>query len=123
MGDKSGSGDNYSDRYISVDADGITVRWYYFPFGSKRIPFSAIREVRRVNMGALTGRARIWGTASPNHWAHLDPARPRKEIAFILDSGAPIKPFLTPADPRAFEAALSAHGQLTAVHGGRSVII
>ena len=114
---------DYSDRWITVDADGISVRWYYFPFGTKRIPFSAIRSVSRANMGVLTGKARVWGTANVGYWASLDPQRPRKQVAFLIDTGQPIKPFLTPEDPQAFEAALSAHGQMTVQHSGRSVVI
>jgi hypothetical protein len=114
---------DYKDRWITVDGTGISVRGYYFPVGSKRIPFEAIRSVSRVNMGALTGKARIWGTANLSYWASLDPGRPRKQIAFLVDNGKPVKPFLTPDDPQAFEAALSSHGQVTAQHGGRSVLI
>ena len=35
-----------------------------------------MRSVRRVNMGALTHSARIWGTANPRYWASLDPEPP-----------------------------------------------
>lgn len=114
---------DYADRWITVDSDGITVRGYYFPFGAKHIPYSSIRSVSRVNMGVLTGRARVWGTANLSYWAHLDPGRPKKRIAFLIDNGKPVKPFLTPADPQAFEAALGSRGQVTAEDGGRSVLI
>ncbi len=78
----------YQDRWITCTSEGITIRAYYFPWaGTKHIPYSAIRSVRRVNMGALTGRARIWGTANPGMWAGLDPARPRKRVGLILDLG------------------------------------
>ncbi|MGH2864990.1 MAG: hypothetical protein ACRDJX_07035 [Solirubrobacteraceae bacterium] len=73
-------------------------------------------------MGALTGRGRIWGTANPRYWANLDPARPRKRVGFVLDLGRPVRPFLTPDDPDAFEAALSSHSDATIARGGRVVI-
>lgn len=50
-------------------------------------------------MGLVTGRGRIWGTASPRYWAHLDPGRPRKRTALILDVGRRVRPLVTPADP------------------------
>jgi hypothetical protein len=100
--------DDYDDGTISCAADGLRIRRYYMPFGSKRIPCSAIRAVERVPIGALTGRGRIWGTAHPGHWANLDPRRPRKKVGFVIDAGAHIKPFLTPSDPAAFEAAIAA---------------
>jgi hypothetical protein len=114
---------DYADRWITASGDGIKVRFYYFPFGTKTIPYDAIRSIKRVNMGALTGRARIWGTGSFRYWASLDPQRPRKQIAYIVDTGHAVKPFLTPADPAAFEAAVGAHSKVEIDHGGRSVLI
>src|SRR4051794_18690162 len=114
---------DYRDPRIECSADGLLVRGYYLPWGSKRIPYQAIRAIRRVNMGGLTGRARIWGTANPGYWAHLDLQRPRKRVAFILDLGRAVRPFLTPDDPRAFEAALAAHCDAPIERGGRSVIV
>jgi hypothetical protein len=57
-------------------------------------------------MGAMTGRARIWGTANPGLWAHLDPQRPRKRTGLVLDLGRRVKPFITPEDPAAAETAI-----------------
>ena len=102
----------YEDRWITCTPVAIRVRAYYFPWGTKSIPYDTIRSVRRVGMGALTGRGRIWGTASPRYWASLDPRRPRKTTALILDLGRRVRPFLTPDDPDAFEAALRAHTSL-----------
>ena len=113
---------DYSDRWITVNDDGIKVRAYYFPIGSKLIPWDSIRSVDRVNMGVLTGRARIWGTANTRYWASLDPGRVRKRTAFLVDNAKPVKPFLTPDDPQAFESVLLEHGK-TVEHEGRSVVI
>jgi hypothetical protein len=99
----------YQDRWITCDDDRIRIRGYYFPWGTKRIPYSRIRAVRRVELGAARGRARVWGTANPRYWASLDPRRPRKQTALILDIGARVKPFITPDDPDAFIQNLSAH--------------
>lgn len=108
---------HYRDRWIQATPEGIEIRGYYFPWGTKRIPYDAIRSVRRVAIGALTGKARIWGTANPRYWASLDPGRPRKRVALILDLGRPVQPLLTPDDPDAFETALRENAGLDAAKG------
>jgi hypothetical protein len=96
----------YHDRWIDVADDGLRIRGYYFPWGTKRIAYSAIRGARRVHMTAMRGKWRIWGTADPRYWASFDPGRPRKTVGFIVDVGRRVKPFVTPDDPDAFGAAL-----------------
>jgi len=114
---------DYEDSRIQVTADTLVIGGYYFPLGlAKRVPLSSIRSVRRLSMGALTGRSRIWGTANPELWASLDLKRPSKQVAFAIDLGKSVSPFVTPDDPAAFEAALAAHG-ITVEHGGRSSVI
>jgi hypothetical protein len=103
--------DEYADPRIEADASGLRIRHYYLPFGDKRIPWESIRSVGRVKVGALRGRLRIWGTANPRYWANLDPSRPKKKVGFVLDLGRGVRPFITPDDPAAFEAALSAHSE------------
>ena len=39
---------SYKDRWIECAADAVVIRGYYFPWGTKRIPYQSIREVRRV---------------------------------------------------------------------------
>lgn len=114
---------DYKDRRIECSTDGVRIHGYYIPWGSKLIPYASIRSIRRVNMGALTGRARLWGTANPRYWANLDPQRPRKSVGFIIDTGHVVCPFLTPDDPDAFESALAAHFDIAVERSGRSVII
>lgn len=113
----------YSDSRIELNPDGLRIRGYYVPWGSKQIPYDTIQSIRRVNMGLLTGRARVWGTGNLRYWANLDPKRPRKQVAFILDTGHAVRPFLTPDDPAAFQAALAAHTDTPVEHGGRSIFI
>jgi hypothetical protein len=57
-------------------------------------------------MSTLRGQWRIWGTGTFKYWANLDTARPMKQIAFIVDNGESVKPFVTPDDPDTFEAAI-----------------
>ena len=115
----------YADRWITCAPDAILIRGYYFPWGTKRIPYGSIRSIRRVNMGALTGRGRIWGTSNPRYWASLDPRRPRKKTALILDVGGRVQPFLTPDDPTAVEAAIREHAHLepATAGGGRGPFV
>ena len=94
----------YRDRWIACTDDAVVIRGYYFPWGTKRIPYSSIRRIRRVPIGAFTGRGRIWGSTTLRYWASLDPGRPGKDTALILDTGRPILPFITPDRPDAVEA-------------------
>ncbi len=102
---------SYEDRLITIDDAGIRIRAYYFPWGgATRIPYGELRHVQRVDLGLLTGRGRIWGSANPfSVWASLDPGRPRKKAGFLVDSGRRISALITPADPDAAEHALRAH--------------
>jgi hypothetical protein len=102
----------YRDRWISCNDDEIRVRAYYFPWGTKRIPYRSIKGMRKVEMSALRGRGRIWGTGNFKYWASLDPKRPSKSVAFTLDLGRSVSPFLTPDDPDAFERAVRGHVSL-----------
>ncbi len=115
----------YQDRWIECTPDAITVRGYYFPWGTKRIPYHSIRSFRRVDIGTFTGKGRIWGTANPRYWASLDPQRSKKETGFILDLGRFVHPFITPDNPDDVEAAIWWHTKLepTAQDGGRGRII
>lgn len=111
---------DYKDTWISAGDDGIAIRFYYFPIGTKHISYADVQGITRVNMGLLSGRGRMWGSGNPGqYWASLDPMRPRKKVAYILDLGHRIKPYVTPADPEGFEAALAAHTSVPVEDGGR----
>ena len=114
---------DYRDRWITCDSEQISIRGYYFPWGTKHIPYARIRSVARVQMGAITGRGRIWGTANPRVWASLDPGRPRKRVGLILDLGAAVRPLITPDDPQRVMDAIHAHTGPGALRGGRAVIV
>ena len=102
----------YRDRWIECSPDRIQIRGYDFPWGTKRIPYSSIRSVRRVEMGTFSGKGRIWGTANPRYWASLDPQRPKKSVGLILDVGRFVRPFITPDDPDAVETLIREHAKL-----------
>jgi hypothetical protein len=107
------AGAQYKDPRIEADAEGLRIRHYYLPFGDKRIGWGAIQAVGRVEVGALHGRLRVWGTANPRYWANLDPGRPKKKVGYVLDLGRGVRPFVTPDDPEAFEAALREYSGAT----------
>ena len=111
----------YRDRWIECTADAVRIHGYYFPWGTKSIPYSSIRTIRRVEMGTFTGKGRIWGSTTLRYWASLDPGRPAKSTALILDTGRHILPFITPDDPAAVEAAILGHSSARTVTG-RGVI-
>jgi hypothetical protein len=93
------------DRWIECAPQGLVIRGYYFPWGGRKvIPYGRIRGVERYEMRALTGKWRIWGTSSPRYWLNLDPRRPRKSVALILDLGRRVRPVITPDDPDAVQA-------------------
>lgn len=90
----------YEDAKIVCDGDGLTIHGYYFPFNTeKRIEYRSIQGLEVFPMGTFTGRYRIWGTADPRYWLHLDWHRPEKDKALILHVGKRVKPVITPDDP------------------------
>jgi hypothetical protein len=114
---------DYRDRWIECTSEAIRVRGYYFPWGTKTIPYGSIRSVRRVTLGALRGKGRLWGTSNPRYWASLDPARPSKQVGLVLDLGRRVHPFLTPDDPDAVEAAIREHTGLGPSETGRGPVV
>jgi len=102
---------SYDDGNIALAADALVIRRYYFPFGDKRIPYAKIEQARRVPLTFMRGRYRIWGSGDFVHWFNLDPDRPGKSEAFIIQvSGRPFKPVITPRYPDAVAAELTSHG-------------
>lgn len=115
----------YRDRWITCTAADLRIRGYYFPWGTKRIPYSSIRGLRRVGLGTFTGQLRIWGTSNPRYWVSLDPQRPRKTVGLIIDVGKYVSPVITPDDPDAVEAIIrhNAHLPPAPNGGGRSPLV
>lgn len=113
----------YQDGRISCTDDAVRISGYYFPWGTKVIPYARIASAEPVQLMAFRGRARIWGTANPRYWANLDAARPRKSTGFVLDLGAAVRPLVTPDDPDAFAQALREHGVTVAAEAGPGPII
>lgn len=97
----------YEDRYLRLDADRLSIRAYYFPWGTKHVAYSSIRSVQAFPMTLLGGKGRIWGSTTFKYWAGLDPKRPGKTTGVVIDTGRAVKIFCTPDDPDRFLAELS----------------
>lgn len=102
----------YEEPGLLLRDDELVIRRYYFPFGSKRIRFSEIREARLRKAEKL----RVWGSSDFVHWYNLDVHRPRKETAIELDLGRRCKPVITPDDPETIIDTLRA-GAVRVVQG------
>ena len=89
----------YDDGAIRCDDQGIVIRRYY-PWGAKRISYDSIRSVKTFPLTGVNKvrRWRIWGSGDFVHWWNLDPARPKKDMALVLDIGRRVRPTITPDD-------------------------
>ena len=99
----------YEDGTVACTDSELVIRHYYFPAGAKRIPYSAIREVRRVPLGSL-GRWRIHGSGDLVHWFSFDLRRPRKDMALVVHLDGVVRPVVTPDDPSRVVDVLTAFG-------------
>ncbi|HVY11784.1 MAG TPA: hypothetical protein VHB18_16715 [Mycobacteriales bacterium] len=100
----------YEDDQVVCDDSALTIKRYYFPFGSKRIPYDSIKGVQRLELTGVNAvrRGRIWGSGDLVHWWNLDTGRFRKGAALVIDIGKTVKPTITPKDPDTVERILTA---------------
>jgi hypothetical protein len=107
--------DTYDDGRIVCGPDRLEIRSYYFPFGTKSVPYTRIKGLQRIEItGLWSGKWRIWGTGNPRYWANLDTRRPRKQAGFVVDLGRRVSPIVTPDEPDAFEAVVRRRAHLGA---------
>jgi hypothetical protein len=90
----------YDDGRIACDDSGVIIGWYYL-WGRKRIPYSAIHAVHKRPLGRVRGRWRLWGSGDFKRWYNLDGNRANKNVALELDVGGHVRPVITPDDPEA----------------------
>lgn len=74
----------YSDRLVELTEDSILLRNYYFPFGSKRVPFLEIEDVFLYKPTLWSGKYRIYGTGDFRTWFPLDGNRASCDRIFVL---------------------------------------
>lgn len=102
---------SYDDGRVALADDGLVIRTYYFPFGAKHIRYADIRQVRCKPLTFMGGRYRIWGSGDLHHWFSYDPGRPGKSTALVIElTGQGCRPVITPDQPDAVAAELTAHG-------------
>jgi hypothetical protein len=107
--------DGYDDGAIICRSDRLEIHAYYFPFGTKHIPYAQIKGLQRIEInGVWSGKWRIWGTGNPRYWANFDARRPRKKTGFVVDLGRTVSPMITPERPDAFESVLRDRAKLSA---------
>lgn len=112
--------DTYDDGTIVCGPERLEIHSYYFPFGTKRVPYPRINGLRRIEItGVLSGRWRLWGTGNPRYWANLDLRRHRKKAGFVIDLGRWVSPIVTPDQPDAFESVIRTRATLGAGDVGR----
>jgi hypothetical protein len=112
--------DTYDDGTIVCGPEQLEVHSYYFPFGTKRVPYRQIRGLQRIEItGLMSGKWRLWGTGNPRYWANLDLKRHTKTAGFVVDVGGRISPIVTPDDPEAFESVLRDRANLGAGNSHR----
>jgi hypothetical protein len=97
----------YDDGTIVCGPDQLEIRSYYSPFGTKRVPYTQVEGLQRIEIkGLWSGKWRLWGTGNPRYWANLDTRRPRKKVGFVVDLGHAASPVVTPDQPDTFESVL-----------------
>lgn len=96
----------YEDSHLICDDVSITIKNYYFPMGSKRIPYARIQDIKERELGPLTGQYRVWGMGFDPHWYHFDAQRMKKNRQIVLRLKQLIHPVLTPEDHDAVLAIL-----------------
>jgi hypothetical protein len=103
----------YDDGTIVCGPDELEIHSYYFPVGTKRVPYTHIRGLQRIKIeGPMSGKWRIWGTGNPRYWANLDIKRPKKKAGFVIDLGRKVSPIVTPDNPDEFESVLRGRANL-----------
>ena len=89
----------YEDERLTFDERGITIRMYYFPLGTKHVPYERVKRFADLPMGRTTGQLRLWGSGDLRHWFYLDRSRRHKTRRIVLDLGRRTLPVLTPDRP------------------------
>ncbi len=110
----------YDDGRIRCDDQELIISNYYL-WGAKRIRYTSIRGVQTLPLTGLNAvrRWRIWGSGDFVHWWNLDPSRPDKSIALVIDVGRHVYPTITPDDPAAVANILTERSGATGA-GSRS---
>lgn len=72
-----------SDSLVKITDEGICFNAYYFPFGSKFVPFSGIDAVTTARPSLLNSRWRFHGSGDFRIWFPRDWHRPSRSVIFF----------------------------------------
>jgi hypothetical protein len=114
--------ETHRDTWISCTDGVIPIRGHCFPSGAETVRYGGVTAVRRVPLGALTRRYRLWGTADRTVRVSLGPRRTRRtrrSEGLLPDLGRRARPLLTPDDVNAGPAVPAVHGMPGARPGER----
>ena len=112
--------ETYDDGTVVCGPDQLEIHSYYFPFGTKTVPYTQIQGLQRIEIkGVWSGKWRIWGTGNPRYWANRDMQRPSKKAGFVVDVGRTVNPIVTPDNPDEFESVLRQRAHLEAGNARR----
>lgn len=100
----------YEDGLLRCDEDGLTLRYYMFPFGwPKFLKWREIKSFEERPARFWNARLRIWGMNLPAVWFPADLRRPVKRKWILLDTGKFMKIGITPENHEAVCAILADH--------------
>ena len=100
----------YDDGKVACTDHDLVIRDYYFPPRAKRIPYSAIRQVRQEPLSSMGLRVKTYGSADLIHWFNLDRHRSSKDVALIISLAGRVRPVITPDHADRVVAELLDHG-------------
>jgi hypothetical protein len=98
----------YDDGNVACDDTSLIIRRYYFPWGTKTVPYTTIRSIGRLSPLGVR-KWRLWGSGDFVHWWNIDAGRQRKNVALVINTGRHIRPTITPDDPDTVERILAEH--------------
>ena len=77
---------NYSDEFIILNKDELTINKYYYPFKKKKIiKIGNINNIKLIEMDRMSGKYTFYGFCWKFYWYHLDKKRPQKKFAIIIN--------------------------------------
>ena len=77
---------NYSDEFIILNKDELTINKYYYPLKKKKIiKIGNINNIKLIEMDRMSGKYTFYGFCWKFYWYHLDKNRPQKKFAIIIN--------------------------------------
>ena len=107
----------YSDSLMEVSESGVRFRNYYFPMGSKSVPFADIISIESKPTTLLNGKWRLWGTGDFMTWFPRDWKRhQRSSIFFLRLASQKIRIDFTVENAEQFIRVIESKGMKVSIH-------